>query len=222
METGAAADRLDPMAQRIADHPVVQLESALRHLQLNTANDLLDAALAARGPSAFLHEVGEPLVRRLRDEDAATRIATAMIEQRVVGHTRSWTAIHGPLVALACAPWEGGTVSLLALGFALAERRCRIAYLGSHAPAHVLRTFAGESRCAVVVLAAEQEQLAPADRRELTAITRPLVVVGRARERLARRLGVRALAPGTAAVDIARTARTSSVVGLAEATAVGR
>src|SRR4051794_38382288 len=104
METGAAAGRLEAMAQRIADHPVVQLESALRHLRLDAAADLLDAALAARGPSAFLHEVGDPLVRRLRDDDAATRIATAMIEQRVLVHARTWTAIGGPLVALACAP----------------------------------------------------------------------------------------------------------------------
>jgi hypothetical protein len=212
MIEGAAAGRLDAMSQRIADHPVAQLERAFRHLRLNAANDQLDAALAARAPAAFLREVGDPLVRRLRDDDAATRLATAMIEQRVLVHTRSWTAIPGPLVALACAPWEGATVSLLALGFALAERRCRIAYLGSYTPAHVLCAFAGESRCAVVVLAAAREQLAPADRRELAAITRPLVVVGRARERVARMLGVPALAPGTAAVDIARTARTSSVV----------
>ena len=212
METDAAPDRLDAMSRRIADHPIAQLEWALRHLRLDSANGLLDAALAAHGPSAFVREVGVPLVRRIRDDDAATRIATAMIEQRVLAHTRGWTAIGGPLVALACAPWEGDALSLLALGFALAERRCQIAYLGSYTPAHVLRDFAGESRCAVVVLAAEREQLAPADRGELSAITRPLVVVGEARERLARMLGAPAVAPGAAAVEIARTARTSSVI----------
>jgi hypothetical protein len=211
MEAHVPPDRLGAMSARIADDPVEQLEWALRHLRLSSADDLLDAALAAREPSAFLRDVGDPLVRRLGDDAGAARIATAMIEQRVVAHTRGWTAIHGPLVALACAPWDGGTLNLLALGFALAERRCRIAYLGAFTPAHVLRAFAGESRCAVVVLAAEREELALADRRELSAITRPLVVVGGARERLARMLGAPALAPGTAAVDIARTARTSSV-----------
>jgi hypothetical protein len=211
-----------PSCESIAGHPVAQLEWALRRLRLDSASEALDAALAVRGPSAFLQEIGDPLVRRLSDDAAATRIATALIEQRVLAHTRDWTAIGGPLVALACAPWEGATVGLLALGFALAERRCRIAYLGSYTPARVLRDFADECPCSVVVLAAEKEQLGPADRRELAAIVRPLVVVGGARERLARMLGAPAVALGTAAIDIARTARTSSVVEPVRAQAIGR
>jgi len=103
-------------------------------------------------------------------------------------------------------------VGLLALGFALAERSCRITYLGSHTPADVLRAYADEARCAVVVIAAEQEEAAVAERRELAAISRPLVVVGSARERLARMLGAPAVGPDTAAVEIARTARTTSVL----------
>ena len=213
METGAAAGRLSAMSQRIADRPVEQLERALRSLRLDSPNTLLDAALAVRGPSAFLRDVGDPLVRRLRDDETATRVATAMIEQRVLAHTRGWAATPGPLVALACAPWEGRTVGLLALGFALAERSCRITYLGSHTPADVLRAYADEARCAVVVIAAEQEDAAVAERRELAAISRPLVVVGSARERLARMLGAPAVGPDTAAVEIARTARTTSVLG---------
>ena len=213
METGAARGRLGAMPERIADHPVAQLEWALRHLRLDSANEALDAALAARGPSAFLREIGDPLVRRLSDDDAATRIATALIEQhvarshpRLVGDSR--TARGARLRPVGAS----GRSACSRSGSRLAERRCRIAYLGSYTPARVLRDYAAESPCAVVVLSAEREQLAPADRRELAAITRPLVVVGAARERLARMLGAPAVAPGTAAVDIARTARTSSVV----------
>ncbi|HWK26097.1 MAG TPA: hypothetical protein VNS09_06015 [Solirubrobacter sp.] len=119
----------------------------------------------------------------------------------------------GPLVTLACAPRDSWSTGLLQLGFALAERDCRVAYLGPRVSAAALSAIAERTSSALIVLSAEAHDLTRRECVQLRLIRCPLVVVGAAREELARALRVSAAGPDPvrAAADIARTARTARV-----------
>src|SRR5829696_8411511 len=136
---------LHPLTLRlrhIEDHPVdvaapdalvARLERAIRRFRLQSAHNLLDEAFAAHPPEAVLREVGHPLLRRLEDP-AGRRLATSLLELRLLAQARGWDRVRGPVTVLACAPSDEDVLPLIALGIGLAERGCCISYLGAATP----------------------------------------------------------------------------------------
>ncbi len=172
---------------------MVRLERAVRRFRLQSAHNLLDEAFATHSPEAVLRDVAVPLFRRLEadGDPAAVRLAASIFELRLLAQARGWERVRGPLVVLACAPREEHVLALIGLGIALAERHCRISYLGAATPPDVLREAAREQDAAIAVLSVERDDLTAPERAELAALAgeRPLVVVGGARVGLARTLG---------------------------------
>lgn len=171
---------------------VVRLERAVHRFRLQSAHNLLDEAFATVPPEAFLRDVGRPLLARL-DDAAELRFATSLLELRLLAQAQGWERVHGPLIVLACAPSDDAVLELIALGLALAARHCRISYLGAATPVDALAEAVARQRAAVVVLAGESAALTRRDGAELRALPCPLVVVGGAREPLARSLACVAL-----------------------------
>jgi hypothetical protein len=195
-----------------ADDPLVpRLERALRRFRLQTAHNLLDEALAARSAGAFVNGIATPVLARL-DDPAAARLGRSLLEQRLLAQARGWQAVDGPLVTLACAPADEHVLELIALGIDIAQRGCRIAYLGPATPPAELRHAADAQDAAVVVLGADHPALTAAQRAELTALglERPLFVLGAAREAVARLVGATALEGAGVAARVAGIARQAS------------
>ena len=179
---------------------VTRLERAVRHFRLQAAHNLLDEAFAAHPPETLVKDVGKPLLQRLEDP-AAHRFATSLLELRLLAHAQGWERVNGPLAVLACAPTEEDTLALIALGIALAERHCRIAYLGAATPVEAVEETARSQQAAVTVLSAERAQLARDEAHRLKRLECPLIAIGAAREGLAKQAGATALdvdAPTTA------------------------
>ena len=164
---------------------VVRLERAVHRFRLQSAHNLLDEAFASVPPEAFLRDIGRPLLARL-DDAAEVRFATSLLELRLLAQAQGWERVNGPVVVLACAPDDDAVLELIALGLALAARRCRIAYLGAATPVDALAEAVAREQAAVVVLAAEQAALTHRDSLELRALPCPLVVVGRGRATIAK------------------------------------
>ena len=190
---------------------VVRLERAVKRFRLQSAHNLLDEAFAAHPPELLVRDVGRPLLDRL-DDPAATRFATSLLELRLLAHARGWERVNGPVVVLACAPSEERVLDLISLGIALAERRCRIAYLGAATPVEALTETAAAQEAALAVLQADLELLTRPESALLKGLTCPLVTVGDAAPGLAKHLGATPLdlQDGTTAARIAGLARRES------------
>jgi hypothetical protein len=203
-----------PAGRPVPDALATRLERALRRFRLQSAHNLLDEALATRSPAAFLDDVAWPVLHRLEadGEEAAVRFARTLFEQRLLGHARGWQAVRGPLVLLACAPRDEQVLGLIGLGIELAERGCRISYLGAATPAAALCDTAREQDAAAVVLAAEQADLTLREQAELRALAaeRPLAVAGEAAGPVGSALGAIPLEPADAAVRVALLAHRES------------
>src|SRR3954447_2696303 len=137
---------------------VARLERAVRRFRLQSAHNLLDEAFAAYPAEEIVHRVGRPLLQRL-DDPAAHQFASSLLELRLLAHARGWERVNGPRVVLACAPSEEDVLGLIALGIALAERHCRISYLGAATPIETLREAARRQGASVAVLSAERDPL---------------------------------------------------------------
>ena len=87
--------------------------------------------------------------------EAVVRFAASLFEIRLLVQARGWERIDGPCVVLACAPREQRTLALIALGLGLAERHCRIEYLGGFTPIATL----AEQNADLVVVAVEDDDL---------------------------------------------------------------
>jgi hypothetical protein len=195
---------------------VMRLERAVLHFQLQAVHNVLDEALSSRPPERVLRDVVDPLLRRLRarGDPGATRFATSLIEVRLLFHARGWESIDGPLAVLACAPREEYVLGLIGLGLALAQRRCRVSYLGAATPAAALAQTAREQSSAIVVVSAESVDLEARERAalRLLALDRVVVTAGGAGTALAREIGGRPLPEDvlTAAARAAGIARHES------------
>ena len=180
---------------------MARLERAVKRFRLQSAHNLLDEAFAAHAPELLVRDVGRPLLDRL-DDPAATRFATSLLELRLLAHARGWERVNGPVVVLACAPAEEQVLDLIALGIALAERHCRIAYLGAATPAEALTETAAHHDVALAVLHADRDTLTRPQTAQLKGLRCPLITVGAAAPALAGQLGATALdldGPTTAA-----------------------
>lgn len=152
----------------------------MHRFRLQSAHNLLDEAFATVAAEALLREIGRPLLTRLQDP-AEIRFATSLLELRLLAQARGWERVNGPLVVLACAPSDDDVLGLIGLGLGLAERHCRISYLGAATPVDALAEAARLQEAKLVVLSAERSALSRRDGAELRAIPCPLVVIGDAR-----------------------------------------
>ena len=128
------------------------------------------------------------LGRLQRDgDDAAARFAASLVEVRLLAQGRGWQSGSGPRVILACAPREEYVLDLIAFGLVLADRRCRIVYLGASTPTTVLRTATRDGDAAALVLSAETLDLQPREIMQLRLVGRdaPTFTVGVAADELA-------------------------------------
>lgn len=182
----------------------------MRRFRLQSAHNLLDEAFATHAPDVLLAQVGRPLLTRLEEahDDGALRFATSLLELRLLAHARGWERTSGPLVVLACTPSEERTLELIALGIALAERHCRIAYLGAATPVELLGEVVRSERASTVVLQAEHPRMTRFEAAELRSLPVPLVFIGAAGPTLARTAQGQAL-------DVTEPATTARVAGLA-------
>lgn len=190
---------------------VVRLERAVHRFRLQSAHNLLDEAFASVAADAFLRDVGQPLLERIEDP-AERRFALSLLELRLLAQAQGWERVHGPLVVLACTPNDDAVLELIALGVALADRHCRISYLGAATPVDALTEAVRHQEPAAVVLAAERATLTRRDGAELRALPCPLITVGPARAALAEAVGGTALDAQavTTAARIAGLARRQS------------
>ena len=191
---------MEPLAAR--------LERALVRFRIQAAHNLLDEAFAAAPPDVVARELVLPLYERAEasGDQAVVRFAASLFEIRLLVQARGWERIDGPCVVLACAPREQRTLALIALGLGLAERHCRIEYLGGFTPIATL----AEQNADLVVVVVEDDDLTPAERAALRALDPALM--GRAAPALGRELRAVAL-PGdleSAAVRAASLARRRS------------
>jgi hypothetical protein len=169
----------------------------VRNFRLQAAHNLLDEALTALPPPVLVRGVVRPLLGRLeRDgEDAAARFAASLVEVRLLVHGRGWGSGSGPRVLLGCVPRDEYVLELIAFGLLLADRRCRIAYLGASTPTSVIRSAAHEGGTAALVLSAVVADLRPREIMQLRLVSHvvPTFALGDAAEPLARSCGVGAL-----------------------------
>jgi hypothetical protein len=166
-----------------------RLERAVRNFRLQAAHNLLDEALTALPPTVLVRRVVGPLLGRLqRDgDDAAARFGASLVEVRLLAHGRGWQSGSGPRVLLACLPRDEYVLDLIAFGLVLADRRCRIAYLGASTPTSVLRTATRDGDAAALVLSAETVDLRPREVMQLRLVCHavPTFALGSACESLA-------------------------------------
>jgi len=186
---------------------VVRLTRAVHRFRLQSAHNLLDEAFASVPPEAFLRDVGRPLLDRL-DDAAEVRFATSLLELRLLAQAQGWERVNGPVIVLACTPADDAVLELIALGLALAACHCRISYLGAATPVDALAEAVARQQAATAVLAADHAALTRRDSAELRALPCPLVVIGRARESVAKRLEALAL-------DADATTAPARIAGLA-------
>jgi hypothetical protein len=191
---------MEPLAAR--------LERALVRFRIQAAHNVLDEAFAAAPPDLVARQLVLPLYERAEasGDQAVVRFAASLFEIRLLVQARGWERIEGPCVALACAPREQRTLTLIALGLGLAARHCRIGYLGGFTPVAAL----AEQGADLVVVAVDDDDLTRAELRALRALEPALI--GSAAPTLARELRVVAL-PGdleAAAVRAASLARRRS------------
>src|SRR3954447_999758 len=155
---------------------VARLERAVRRFRLQSAHNLLDEAFAAYPAEEIVRRVGRPLLQRL-DDPAAHQFASSLLELRLLAHARGWERVNGPRVVLACSPSDEDVLELIALGIGLAERHCRIDYLGAATPLDVLIETSTRPPAALAVVHGTLT------RRETTRLKRlpcPLVRLGAA------------------------------------------
>jgi hypothetical protein len=184
------ADCADPLLQ-------ARLTRAVRRFRLQAAHNVLDEALMALPPPVLVRGVVRPMLRELRcdGDDAAMRFGASLAEVRLLAQARGWDAVDGPAIVLACAPREERVLELIALGLALADRRCRIDYLGAGTPTSALRHAGREAGAAAVVLSAEAMDLRPREVMQLKLVARdaPIGTTGAAARELADAFGGLAL-----------------------------
>jgi hypothetical protein len=189
-----------------------RLERALTRFRIQAAHNLLDEAFSAAPPGAVARGLVLPLFERVEaaGDPAVIRFAASLFEIRLLIQGRGWDRIEGPCVTLSCAPREQRTLALITLGLGLAERHCRINYLGGFTPVATL----AEQSADVTVVCVESDDLTPQERARLRALG-PLLM-GRAAPELAEGLDAVALPTDLEAATVRASAaarRRSSPMG---------
>jgi hypothetical protein len=189
---------------------LARLERAVCNFRLQAAHNLLDVVLSSYAPEVVMRDVIAPLLEHLERDgrEAAARFAASLLEVRLLAQGRGWDAIDGPSAVLACAPGEDRVLGLIALGLALADRRCRVVYLGAAVDPAEVRRAALVQKARLVVLSAETADMQPREQCELVCARRvaPILVMGAACHDVAAAIGGTALPadPVAACAEVAR------------------
>ena len=173
---------------QLSETVAARLERAIVRFRVQSAHNLLDEAFGAVAPDVVARDLVLPLFEQLEHagDDAVIRFAASLFEIRLLSQAGGWDRVDGPPVVLACAPREERTLGLIALGLALARRRCRIVYLGATTPARNVLAAVAEHEGAPAVLSAEHDDLEAQERADLRTLR--LGVIGGAADALAGRL----------------------------------
>jgi methanogenic corrinoid protein MtbC1 len=163
------------------------LAEAVRLLDEEAAEELLDCCLADMGVEDALREVVMPLMHEV-GEDWSTGILTVaqehfitqVVRARLTALSRGWSSGLGPMVWLACPPGELHDLPLFPFGIALHRGGWRVRFFGAHTPVHDLIGLAKVSPPELVVLASTTARGLSSRRWELAQLSRvaPLAVAG--------------------------------------------
>ena len=135
------------------------LRQALDRFDEQSANEVLDQALAAFTLDTVVRDVVLPYLRELGERwvqgeasVAQEHFASSLLRGRLLGLARGWGSGVGPTALLACVPGEEHDLGLICFGLALRTRGWRITFLGADTPASSVAEAAGLLRPAIVVV----------------------------------------------------------------------
>ena len=163
------------------------LAEAVRLLDEEAAEELLDCCLADMGVEDALRRVVMPLMREVGEDWSAgiltvaqEHFITQVVRARLTALSRGWSSGLGPMVWLACPPGELHDLPLFPFGIALHRGGWRVRFFGAHTPVHDLIGLAKVSPPELVVLASTTARGLNSRRWELAQLSRvtPLAVAG--------------------------------------------
>lgn len=192
-----------------------ELSEALRRYDGGRAQELFDVILAEFSLNAVLRDV---VLRCLSDiGDAWARgdmtvaeehFASQLIRERLLALARDWDRGRGPRALLACPSGERHDIGLICFGIVLSRNGWRITFLGPDTPIDALTGAVAALEPDIVVLSATDASRFSSVAARLRAMgsEREILIAGSgATSRVARAIGVAALAEGpvAAALEIA-------------------
>jgi len=195
------------------------LAEAVRLLDEEAAEELLDCCLADMGVEDALRRVVMPLMREVGEDWSAgiltvaqEHFITQVVRARLTALSRGWSSGLGPMVWLACPPGELHDLPLFPFGIALHRGGWRVRFFGAHTPVHDLVALAKVTPPDLVVLASTTTRGLTSRRWELTQLARlaPVAVAGAgASWAFADAIGGQYLDgdPVSAAIDVVQRAR---------------
>ena len=155
------------------------LREALDRFDEQSANEVLDHALAAFTLDTVVRDVVLPYLRELGERwvqgeasVAQEHFASSLLRGRLLGLARGWGSGVGPLALLACVPGEEHDLGLICFGLALRTRGWRITFLGTDTPASSLAEAATLLRPAIVVINVVTSPVSAGGGEELKALAR--------------------------------------------------
>ena len=134
---------------------------AIKRLDEESANRILDQSLAALSFDAVAQGVLLPVLRAIGDgwrrgevSIGQEHFASSLLRGRLLGVARGWMTGSGPVAVLACPSGERHDLGLIIFGLALRARGWRIAFLGAETPLESIADTADAIDAALVVVAA--------------------------------------------------------------------
>jgi methanogenic corrinoid protein MtbC1 len=181
-----------------------ELFAALLGFDGAAAEQVMDRALGALSPGAFVREIALPILRRIGDgwsqgevTVAQEHFASNVLRGRMLGLARGWGGGEGPLALLACPPGEHHDLGLIGFGVALRGLGWRVTLLGADTPVDTIIACAEEIEPDVVVLCALEESVfvdAAAELSELAESAQLMIAGDGASGEIAGSLGAAVLA----------------------------
>ena len=158
LEEPAQVEESEAAGEARGQRASAALREALDRFDEQSANEVLDRALAAFTLDTVVRDVVLPYLRELGERwergeasVAQEHFASSLLRGRLLGLARGWGSGVGPLALLACVPGEEHDLGLICFGLALRARGWRITYLGTDTPTSSLAEAATLLRPAIVV-----------------------------------------------------------------------
>jgi len=159
-ENEALATTISPQIEK-----PIQLSEALILRNTDSANQILEEALASTSPECVILDLITPTLSHIGEYWDQGKITVAdehfasnyLYQKLQMWMSSSPPPLNRPSIVLSCAPEEWHEGSLLVLGALLRRRRWPIFYLGQCMPMSDLATFVHDSHPGFVVLVAMSE-----------------------------------------------------------------
>lgn len=146
---------LGPMAQASRE----ELAAALKEFDGESADRVIDRAIASFSVEAFLSELALPVLREIGDRWASgeadigeEHFASSLLRGRLLGLARGWGGGTGRRVVLACPAGERHDLGLVCFGLALRANGWRVTFLGADTPADAILACVEKKSPALLVL----------------------------------------------------------------------